>query len=136
MTRNIYVTQPNLAFIRDSLRCDRGKAQFSHGSALRLTGKIERFCLDPPIVIPWGLDSGDTTMDAIFNEQMPRARLAVLLEHFSQIDDDRESWWVVYPLAEALLLLTCATIASCDDFEDSATVLGVSFRHSLRALAS
>jgi hypothetical protein len=29
-------------------------------------------------------------MDASFNEEMPRARLAVLLEHFSQIDDDRE----------------------------------------------
>ena len=46
-------------------------------------------------------------MDAIFNEEMPRARLAVLLEHFSQIDDDREPWRVVYPLAEVLLLLTC-----------------------------
>jgi len=49
---------------------------------------------------------------------MPRARLAVLLEHFSEIDDEREPWRVVYPLAEVLLLLTCATIASCDDFED------------------
>jgi DDE_Tnp_1-associated len=58
------------------------------------------------------------TMDAIFNEEMPRARLAVLLKHFSQIDDDREPWRVVYPLAEVLLLLTCATIASCDDLED------------------
>jgi hypothetical protein len=57
-------------------------------------------------------------MDAIFNEEMPPARLAILLEHFSQIDDDREPWRVVYPLAEVLLLLTCATIASCDDFED------------------
>ena len=57
-------------------------------------------------------------MDAIFNEEMPRARLAVLLEHFSEIDDVREPWRVVYPLAEVLLLLTCATIASCDDFED------------------
>ena len=57
-------------------------------------------------------------MDAIFNEEMPRARLAVLLEHFSEIDDEREPWRVVYPLAEVLLLLTCATIASCDDFED------------------
>ena len=47
-------------------------------------------------------------MDAIFNEEMPPARLAVLLEHFSQIDDDREPWRVVYPLAEVLLLLTCA----------------------------
>src|SRR5215467_10487007 len=57
-------------------------------------------------------------MDAIFEGERPRARLAVLLEHFSQIDDDREPWRVVYPLAEILLLLTCATIASCDDFED------------------
>jgi predicted transposase YbfD/YdcC len=57
-------------------------------------------------------------MDAIFDEEMPRARLAILLKHFSQIDDDREPWRVVYPLAEVLLLLTCATIASCDDFED------------------
>jgi hypothetical protein len=53
-------------------------------------------------------------MDAIFNEEMPRARLALLLEHFSQIDDDRELWRVVYPLAEVLLLLTCATITSCE----------------------
>jgi hypothetical protein len=33
-------------------------------------------------------------------------------------DDDREPRRVAYPLAEVLLLLTCATIASCDDFED------------------
>jgi hypothetical protein len=57
-------------------------------------------------------------MDAIFDGEMPRARLAVLLKHFSQIDDDREPWRVVYALAEVLLLLTCATIASCDDLED------------------
>lgn len=49
---------------------------------------------------------------------MPRARLALLLEHFSEITDDRETWRVMYPLAEILLLLTCATIAGCDDFED------------------
>jgi predicted transposase YbfD/YdcC len=57
-------------------------------------------------------------MGTIFDEEMPRARLAILLKHFSQIDDDREPWRVAYPLAEVLLLLTCATIASCDDFED------------------
>ena len=45
------------------------------------------------------------------------ARLAVLLRHFGEIDDDRESWRVAYPLKEVLLLVTCATIASCDDFE-------------------
>jgi hypothetical protein len=48
-------------------------------------------------------------MDAIFDEEMPRARLAVLLKHFSLIDDDRAPWRVVYPLAEVLLLPTCAT---------------------------
>ena len=45
------------------------------------------------------------------------ARLAVLLRHFAEIDDDRENWRVAYPLKEVLLLVTCATIASCDDFE-------------------
>ena len=45
------------------------------------------------------------------------ARLAALLQHFSEINDDRENWRVAYPLKEVLLLVTCATIASCDDFE-------------------
>jgi predicted transposase YbfD/YdcC len=57
-------------------------------------------------------------MDAILDGEVPRARLALLLKHFSQIDDGREPWRVVYPLSEVLLLLTCATIASCDDFDD------------------
>lgn len=59
-------------------------------------------------------------MDAILDGEVPRARLALLLKHFSQIDDHREPWRVAYPLAEVLLLLTCATIASCDDFDDIA----------------
>jgi hypothetical protein len=37
---------------------------------------------------------------------VPRARLAVLLKHFSQIDDGQEPCRVVYPLSEVLLLLT------------------------------
>jgi predicted transposase YbfD/YdcC len=57
-------------------------------------------------------------MDPIFEEEIPRARLALLLQHFSEIKDDREPWRVVYPLNEVLLLVTCATIASCDDFDD------------------
>lgn len=48
----------------------------------------------------------------------PRARLALLLKHFSKLTDDREPWRVMYPLEEVLLLVTCATIASCDDFDD------------------
>jgi predicted transposase YbfD/YdcC len=57
-------------------------------------------------------------MDTIVDDESPRARLAVLLEHFSELDDDRETWRVAYPIEEVLLLVTCATIASCDDFED------------------
>lgn len=59
-------------------------------------------------------------MDLRLDDEAPRARLALLLEEFSRLDDDREPWRVVYPLAEVLLLLTCATIAGCDDFDDIA----------------
>ena len=57
-------------------------------------------------------------MDAIFEGESPRARLTLLLQHFSELKDDREPWRIVYPLKEVLLLVTCATIASCDDFDD------------------
>jgi predicted transposase YbfD/YdcC len=59
-------------------------------------------------------------MDTVVDEESPRARLAVLLEHFSELEDDREAWRVLYPIEEVLLLVTCATIASCDDFDDVA----------------
>lgn len=56
--------------------------------------------------------------DPIIDEEMPRAQLGLLLQHFSELDDEREPWRVMYPLREVLLLVTCATIASCDDFDD------------------
>jgi predicted transposase YbfD/YdcC len=60
----------------------------------------------------------DAVAVAIPDEETPRARLALLLQHFSKLEDDREPWRVMYPLKEVLLLVTCATIASCDDFDD------------------
>lgn len=48
----------------------------------------------------------------------PKARVALLLAHFSELCDDREPQRVMYPLDEVLLLVTCATICSCDDFDD------------------
>ena len=86
-------------------------------------------------------------MDPIFEEEVPRARLALLLRHFSQLKDERDPWRVAYPLKEVLLLVTCATIAACDDFDDivalgqaslglPTAVLGIPFRHSRRALAT
>jgi predicted transposase YbfD/YdcC len=56
-------------------------------------------------------------VDAILDEEMPRDRLALLLKHFSEIKDEREPWRVAYPLREVLLLVVCATIAACDDFD-------------------
>jgi DDE_Tnp_1-associated len=50
--------------------------------------------------------------------RVPRSRLAVLLRHFSQIQDGRQSRRVAFPRAEMLLLLTCATVADCDDFDE------------------
>ncbi len=81
------------------------------------------FWLDRRGVIRWVSDSLEPDMPHQTSEPtFAPARLAVLLQHFAQIDDDRESWRVAYPLKEVLLLVTCATIASCDDFE--AIVLG------------
>lgn len=46
-----------------------------------------------------------------------KSRLKVLLDHFSQIEDDRPSHRVAYPLPEVLLLAVCGTIADCDSYE-------------------
>jgi predicted transposase YbfD/YdcC len=53
-------------------------------------------------------------------EDVPRDRLALLLQHFSELEDTREPWRVMYPLSEVLLLVVCGTIAACDDFDDIA----------------
>lgn len=50
----------------------------------------------------------------LVDAEMPQARVALLLEHFSRLEDETQQ--VMYLLSEVLLLVTCATIASCDDF--------------------
>lgn len=47
-----------------------------------------------------------------------KPRLRSLLDHFAVIEDPREQWRVAHPLPEVLLLVVCASIASCDDFDD------------------
>ena len=54
----------------------------------------------------------------MLEEEFPRDRLALLLEHFSGIEDEREPWRVLYPLSEVLLVVVCGTIAACDDFDE------------------
>ena len=39
-----------------------------------------------------------------------------LLDHFSALDDPRQSWKVCYPLEEVLLIVLCATMAGAEDF--------------------
>jgi predicted transposase YbfD/YdcC len=46
-----------------------------------------------------------------------KSRLAVLLEHFAEIDDPRDQRRITHPLAEVLLLVVCGTIADCDDYD-------------------
>jgi predicted transposase YbfD/YdcC len=50
----------------------------------------------------------------------PKPRLRSLLDHFSIIKDTRQSWKVMYPLREVILLVVCGTIADGDDYEDIA----------------
>jgi predicted transposase YbfD/YdcC len=47
-------------------------------------------------------------------------RLRLLLEHFGEVRDPREAAKVRYPLSEVLFLVTCATIAGCDDYDEIA----------------
>ena len=41
-----------------------------------------------------------------------------LLDHFSALSDPRQSWKVVYPLPEILLIVLCGTMAGAEDFSE------------------
>jgi predicted transposase YbfD/YdcC len=41
---------------------------------------------------------------------------SAILDHFSALSDPRQSWRVIYPLPEILLLVLCATLSGMDDF--------------------
>jgi predicted transposase YbfD/YdcC len=45
-------------------------------------------------------------------------RAKSLLDHFAEIEDNRQPFKVMYPLSEVLLLVVCGTIAACDDYDD------------------
>lgn len=53
-------------------------------------------------------------------EGFEKSRVKSLLDHFSAVEDTRARWRVAHPMAEILLLVVCATMASCDDFDDIA----------------
>ena len=45
---------------------------------------------------------------------------ANILDHFSAIEDPRQSWKTVYPLPEILLIVLCGVMAGADDFAEIA----------------
>jgi predicted transposase YbfD/YdcC len=47
-------------------------------------------------------------------------RLALLLDHLSDVPDPREPAKVHFPLREVLFLVTCASVAGCDDYDEIA----------------
>ena len=51
-------------------------------------------------------------------EAFAQSRRRSLLEHFGTIKDTRQPCKVMYPLPEVLLLVVCATVASCDDYDE------------------
>ena len=55
-------------------------------------------------------------MDQVFVKD----RLRLLLDHFAVVGDPRQACKVRYPLAEVLFLVTCATVAGCDDYDEIA----------------
>lgn len=54
------------------------------------------------------------------DQRFARDRLRLMLDHFAQVGDPREACKVKYPLREVLFLVTCATIAGCDDYDEIA----------------
>jgi predicted transposase YbfD/YdcC len=56
-------------------------------------------------------------MSPTVSSRSEKSRLAVLLEHFAQIEDPRDVRRILHPLSEILLLVVCGTIADCDDYD-------------------
>ncbi len=49
-----------------------------------------------------------------------KSRLGVLLDHLAAINDPRDVRRIAHPLSEILLLVVCAIIADCDDYDQIA----------------
>ncbi len=66
-----------------------------------------------------------------WEDAFSRAPVALLLEHFSELSDDREPQRVLYSPGEMLLPVVCATNCSREDFDDI-VLWGRHHLHSLR----
>lgn len=56
-------------------------------------------------------------MSLVIWESLPKSSVKALLTHLGEIDDPREPWRVAHHLSEVLLLVVCATVCDCDDYD-------------------
>ena len=54
------------------------------------------------------------------DQMFAKDRLRLMLDHVAEVGDPREACKVKYPLGEVLFLVTCASIAGCDDYDEIA----------------
>lgn len=54
------------------------------------------------------------------DEAIAKDRLRLLLDHFGDVGDPRDAAKVKFPLREILFVVTCASIAGCDDYDEIA----------------
>jgi predicted transposase YbfD/YdcC len=52
------------------------------------------------------------------DQEPTRDSLRLLLQHFSRVEDPRDPWRVRFQLSELLFLVTSASIAGCDDYDE------------------
>jgi predicted transposase YbfD/YdcC len=64
--------------------------------------------------------SGSSREPDAMEDVLVKDRLRLLLDHLGDVGDPREAAKVKYPLREVLFLVTCATIAGCDDYDEIA----------------
>ena len=57
-------------------------------------------------------------MDTLLLRGLMMSLSPVFLDHFSALKDPGQSWRVLYPLDEILLLLLCATLSGMEDFTE------------------
>ena len=56
-----------------------------------------------------------------FSQVSGKSRISVLPDHFATIDNPRDVRRIAHPLAEVLLLVVCATLADCDNYDHVTT---------------
>ncbi len=90
----------------------KGAEARPQGNRFRLTG----FYLQEGCWEAVGCDSWRASLNHEASPCSPHHAIPSLLDHFSALEDPRQSWRVIYPLPEIMLLVLCATLTGMEDF--------------------